>query len=244
MDLTKYQIPVKIENDGLRETIVAVKFSTEYNLSKIESVVKEYLDGIPHTHFEKLETRKVDVEIENSPDKDSGFFYSDGQYKVVVKNDQVAFNCVSVYTGWNKYFKFILGCMEYLGDFIKGNYVVVRYVSSYPDLSLASFLDGNIDYTHLNNIIKEQIHRIECNLINENGLSYGVGIIRLFDNVIFQNRKQSIVDVEIQSTDFSAADNNFETMIGFINDGHLFEKKLFYSLLTKEFVDSKNPVYA
>lgn len=244
MDLAKYPIPVKIENDGLRETIVAVKFNTDYNLSKLESVVEDYLNSIPERVFEKVETRDIDKEIEDSPDNGSHFFYTDNIYKVIVKKDQVAFNCISGYTGWDNYFRFINGCLQSLENYIKGNYVLIRYISSYPNLSLESFLDGHIKYPHLDSTIKEQVHIIRCKLIKDDGLAFGMGQIRLFDSVDFQQQMQSIIDVEIQSIDFSAAGDNFETMISFMNDGHLFEKKLFYSLLTKEFVDSKNPSYA
>lgn len=244
MDLTKYPIPVKIENDGLRETIVAVKFNTDYNLSKLESVVEGHLYSIPERVFEKIETREIDKEIEDSPDNGSSFFYTDNIYKVIVKKDQVAFNCVDSYTGWGKYFGFIYSCLQSLQRYITGNYVLIRYISSYPDLSLESFLDGNIKYPHLYSAIKEQVHMIKCKLLKDDGVAFGMGLIRLFDSVDFQQQIQSIIDVEIQSIDISAAGNNFDAMIEFINDGHLFEKKLFYSLLTKEFVDSKNPTYA
>ena len=97
MDLTRYKIPVKIEDDGLKDTIVILKYHTDYNLQKLESVVKEYLDQIPNTSFRKIETRKEDLEIAESPDENSNYFYSNGQYKVVVKNDEIGFNCVSEY---------------------------------------------------------------------------------------------------------------------------------------------------
>lgn len=244
MDLNKYQIPIKIENDGLKDTIVVVKFHTDYNLSKLESLVKSYLDSLQERNFEKIETRKVDLEIEDSPDQNSSFFYSDGQYKVIVKTNQIAFNCVSKYTGWNNYFTFILGCLEYIGEYILGSNIIVRYISSYPELSLAAFLDGTIEYKCFGNTIRDQVHTIRCNLIKENGLPYGIGIIRLFDSVNFQQQKQSIVDIEIQSTDFSPINNNFRAIIDFIIDGHIFEKKIFYSLLKKEFIDTKSPTYA
>lgn len=244
MDLAKYPIPVKIENDGLRETIVAVKFNTDYNLSKLESVVEDYLYSIPENDFAKVETREIDKEIEDSPDRGSSFFYTDNVYKVIVKKDQVSFNCMSEYTGWDNYFRFIYGCLQSLQGYIISNYVLIRYISSYPDLSLESFLDGNIEYPHFDSAIKEQVHMIKCKLLKDDGMAFGMGLIRLFDSVDFQQQMQSIIDVEIQSIDFSAAGNNFDAMIEFINDGHLFEKKLFYSLLTKEFVDSKNPTYA
>lgn len=243
MDITKHQIPIKIENDGLRETIVAVKFTTDYNLSKLESVVENYLNSIPERVFEKVETRDIDKEIEDSPDNGSSFFYTDNTYKVVVKKDLVSFNCVSDYTGWNNYFSFMYSCLQYLGEYIIGNYVIIRYISSYPELSLESFLDGKIEYQHLENVIKEQFHVIKCKLFKDDGLAYGMGLIRLFDSVNFQQQMQSIIDVEIQSVDFSAADDNFNAIVSHVLDGHIFEKKLFYSLLQKEFVDSKNPTY-
>lgn len=244
MDLSKNKIPLKIEDDGLKDTIVLVKYTTEYNLQKLESVVKVFLDSIPNTNFTKINTRKEDVEgIVDSPDKDSKFFYTDGIYKIIVKSDEIAFNCVAAYTGWNNYSDFILGCLKSIEDFIQGYRVSIRYISFYPNLPLYSFVDGEFNYPNLTSDIKEQIHLIKCDLKRENEQLYGIGIVRLYDLVYIQNQKQSIFDVEIQSTDFNIQKNNFDAINAFLQDGHIYEKRLFYSLLTEEYVNSKNPTY-
>lgn len=243
MDLTKYRIPVRIEDDGLKDTIVIINFTTDYNLQKLESVVKKYLDAIPDTSYKKIETRKVDTEIKDSPDNNSNYFYTNGQYKVVIKSEQLAFNCVGDYTGWRNYSQFIYGCLSEVRGLIKGESVKIRYISAYPELSLLTFLDGTILYPNLNNAIIEQIHTIKCKLLSKERMSYGIGVINLYDSISLHNVRQSIVDVEILSTDFSALDDNFNAIINYIEQGHDYEKKLFYSLLSKEFVESKNPTY-
>ena len=243
MNIQINPIPCKIKDDGLTETIVLVKYNSEYTIQKLQTVIFTYLTRTTHGAFQKVYTRKKDRLVTGDNSRRNDFFYTDGKYKVVVRQTDISFNCVEVYPGWATYFSFIRNCLNNLQTLINGVQISIRYISSYPELPLSAFLEGHIVYTNLSHSILQQQHTIHCKLATGSHIGSAIGIIRLYDSIKVHHQIMSIVDIEIQSREVIEGEENYASILQKIELCHNFEKQLFFSLLTKEFIDSKQPIY-
>ena len=66
MDTKKRGLPLKIDNDGIIDSIVMLQFETDYNLKKLEAILVDYLNNkLTNNGFEATPLRINDIKDSN-----------------------------------------------------------------------------------------------------------------------------------------------------------------------------------
>ena len=105
MNTTKRGIPLKIENDSIIDSIIFLKFETDFNQKKIESVLVSFLKKtFSDNPFFSTPLRKKDTESMDNHEKD-GQFYSNGVVKVLV--DGISKNNPDNLCGYSEHLKLV-----------------------------------------------------------------------------------------------------------------------------------------
>lgn len=243
MDTDTYGIPTKIKDDGLRDTLVMINFDTIYNVQKIEKDLRAFLyayqkkQGNP---FVKIYNRQADTPFGNPNINRQQYFFTNGQYKVELKENQILFNCVSDYPGWSEYFPFINACVTGIKENInKYKKISVRYISVFPELSIFSVLDGDIQLKFLPNL-EGGVYEVRYSVNSKDGYT-GTVVAKMYDRIREKENKLSMVDITLASNTLedSQEDDNLQQCINYIEFCHFAQKDVFFRLLSKEFVDSR-----
>lgn len=238
MDTIKNGIPISIDNDGLKDTLLMCNFTTDYNKSKLERVLEQTLSVIETERpFVQVPIRPVDTPFGEAQDPMINHFYTNGVFKVQIKDSQILFNHVKQYVGWKQYKAFIRQCIESLFDFVKFNDVAVRYISEYVNFSILNVLDGEF---HLNNLPKStnNIFELRYKIENQKQETQGVAITKIYDTIKENDQTKSIIDITIRTI---ASSDDLETLFKKVDYCHHCEKDMYFRLLSESFIKSKNP---
>lgn len=240
MDTSK-GLPERISPDGLKDTVVQVHFATDYNYSKLETTLKEVLEKLHPQGFHPYPIGKTENKIREEGSyigENRRYFYSDGITKVLIDGTTVSFNSVNGYPGWNNYRKLILGVLDRLKDLISYKSLMIRYISTFENESVQTFLDGKI-YLEQLEIFNGSTFSFNCKASGQ-GYSADV-VVRLTEKAKTSTGLASVSDVMVSTMlddniSFKEVQNNLDYI-------HLTEKDVFFKLLKREYVDSLNPIW-
>jgi len=152
--------------------------------------------------------------------------------------DVLSISMVKNYMGWDVFSNEIYDLLDQIekSKIVKEySRIGIRYVNFfesqiYDNINVGINLNGNnIDYS--NTVVRtrftHEVFRSNLLITNEAG---------------FNNKKGSIIDIDTFLDDKNLM-NNKSLIKKIIREGHLEEKKLFYKLLKKEFLEGLNPKY-
>lgn len=150
MNTKKRGLPLKIDNDGIIDSIVMLQFETDYNLKKLDSILVDYLNNIlTNNDFEATSLRAKEIK-DSKEESHTGYFYSNGQLKVFIDGDKFVINCIGEYPEWNDILgHFSWSIIKNFWDYVKFSVVGVRYISMLINDSLIDNLDGSIRFENL-----------------------------------------------------------------------------------------------
>ena len=217
--------PVYLENDGLRDSIVEVYYN--HSPYRIEHLAKLILESPDLEGF---------VEI-NDP---KGVFLQNDIYRIQVRSDCISFNNIKTYQRWPNYFPFIqkaLAPILALKD-INVERLLIRYISMFANVSIFQKLNGqSLKFNALPPIDGTEI-RFTMGIADINN-NLGIALVRLTDNLSTNNPniKASVVDIQLET------ECNSETQKAKLDFIHREERNLFFSLLSKEFIESLGAHY-
>lgn len=219
--------PLYLDRDGLRDSVVEFYFDSYYN---VKYIAKTILSSQGLNDFELVED-----------DESKSVFLINGVYRIQVRPDCISFNCIKQYQRWSNYEPFISTVVNIIlsQEIVSIKKLLIRYISCFPNVSVFDNLNGtkmklesfpSIDGTEV---------RFSMGITDE-AHHYGVATIRLTDNLSSQKSrgKVSVVDLQI----VSKADNkSVFTTLAFL---HKEERNLFFSILSKQFIDSLGAHYS
>lgn len=238
---TSNGLPERISPDSLKDTIVQVHFTTEYNYSKLETTLKEVLEELNPEGFHPYPIGKNENKIREDITyigENRRYFYSDGITKVLIDGSTISFNCVNGYPGWNNYRNLILGVLDRWKEFVSYKSLMIRYISIFANESIQTFLDGKIYLKELD-IFNGSTFSFNC---KASGQGYNADVVvRLTEKAKTSTGLASVSDVMVSTI----LDDNisFQEVRHNLDYIHFAEKDVFFKLLKREYVESLNPVW-
>ncbi len=143
------------------------------------------------------------------------------------------------YISWDLFFKEICSFFNELKNINILSSVIrigLRYINFFENQNIFDniHLDVNFASKKLNSKIV-----FRTDIENDNYLN----IVQIADNIILNNKKGSIIDIDTNTNNELTENIFFEKYIEIIQEFHLSEKKIFFELLKEEFLIKLNPIY-
>jgi uncharacterized protein (TIGR04255 family) len=240
--------PKSISPDNLKDTIIQVLFepgiAPELILGSFNHNLKDKFDFVAGSP--QIQERKIrgDEEIFVNAIERGFFLDKDQQVKVSVGGNAIIFNSYKGYIGWDRYFPIIKSTLETLLEEKIINHVIrigVRYISQYPALPLFEKLNVSLSLPLSNKELNSTQIRTE---IEEDNMKI---ILSLLNNIAAKNVNTdediavSVIDIDVIQL-FNQI-GSLDEILNAISKGHEKQKNTFFSLLTKDFLSTLNPIY-
>lgn len=237
-------LPIKIDPDNIKESIVQVMFSTE--------VPNELLPGYFHQLFAESfeysanapdfsELFKFPIPINITQSRPPIFSNKEIKFQLEAIGG-ITFNTNERYIGWDNYFPQIekVLTVAFENGIIKDvTRIGIRYISEYED-GVYGKINLKLDLP----IWQEEPLLSNFKFENEtDGFSVVLGVRSV--STEFQERKNqkisSIIDVDVVKNGINL--NELNQVLDFIGRGRKIGKKTFFNLLTEEYVSTLKPQF-
>jgi len=245
------QIPRKID-DRIKDAIVNVQFVSGIPESAIWGVFyttfKESLKDFPvansFNHFlhqnPGIANGLVFAFEEQAP---SFFTTKDERFKITISGNEITFNVINGYTGWNHY-QMVLE--QYLYPLLQNSVIThvkrlgIRYISRFPGVKIFEVLNGHIEINGVPSTAQGQV-RTE---FSKEGFTSAITLVNSFPtNNPDESPIFSLVDIDVIKV-YSYEENvSYEDVKRDIETAHAREKELFFSILKESFIQTLNPTY-
>lgn len=235
------KLPLEITPNPLVTSTIELRFTSQIpSNSLFPAVYKAFLDDLPKFELSNLppEIKATNPQLKYAPD----YILSNENYRLSFSNSVLSFEHVAEYQFWKNYFPFVSKCFNIFFKIVQTEYIErigVRYASVLDKTESASQVLISVPSVSLQNYNQKfEHHRTIIKVDNLNLL------LQIFDNAKAQKKEQSISGVYIDIDAFSEekiAPN--EVVLKTIDRLHLEQKKLFFSLLKAEYIETLNPKY-
>lgn len=227
--------PIRLDNDHIIESIVKIDIITDYNSTFLTHRLLQVLNNDVTDVF----TRK---DLTNNEGIDYCIF-SNSKFSFVISTDNISFNCVDQYQGWNEYRAFIKLCIEVLSEMVKEfSGLRLRYISLFENISIFEKLNGKVTlnaFPDFENINLSFDFLIEGN--KRLSISRPIASVKAQNRIpVHGNDFASIVDISLES---SFQYFNPEVVMRNIDHCHEQEKNIFFSFISQEFINELGPTY-
>ena len=223
-----HNIPKSLKDDHLKDTIISVIFRTDYNREFIHGRIMKLLS----------ESDGVIAPSADSLSKPEALLYGLDNFRIRLDRSQIQFNCITNYPGWELYGAQVQHVLQSLADVLVLQNVQIRYISVFEGIRIFEHVNGTIHINAFPPILGEE-YAFHVNVVDTGKPEMtAFATIRLTNSkAIAPQVKASFVDISLES---KANNNNFQAVLEFI---HVYEKLLFFSIITEEFKNSLGPVY-
>lgn len=219
--------PLYLEKDGLRDSLVEVYYSN--SPYRVEHLAKIILEA------EGMDSFRMEVD-QNS----NSVFLQDNYYRIQVRQECISFNNIQTYQRWPNYAPLIQRVIKQVLTLqgITLERQMLRYISMFPMISIFDNLNGKKMVLNAMPPIDGTEVRFKVGIADTKS-HLGIATIRLTDNLPSNksNVKVSVVDIQL---DCATNKEKQEETLEFL---HTEEKNLFYSILSKQFIDSLGAHY-
>ena len=235
------EFPKKID-DRLKDAIVDLQFASNVPLETMAGYfhsmnVQELQDN---PAFSSINLIAQGLVIESNQ---TFFLTKDGCFRINVTGKNITFNLVNKYEGWDNYFPIIkkmtkpifennlIGQVQRIG---------VRYINQFDSIRIFDHIKATIRFDAAPVNSRGQF-RIE---FEQDGFLCIVTLVNSYPaSPPNDNKYLSLFDVDIVKNISENQKITHEETIAIINDAHITEKKVFFSLLKNDFLRTLNPVY-
>lgn len=234
-------LPVEISPNPLVTSTIELRFSTQIPSSDLFPMIyKAFSDVLPKFELSNLppDVKASNPQFKYAPD----YVLSNENYKLSFSNSVLSFEHVSEYQFWKNYFPFVSKCFSTFFDIVKPEFIErigVRYASvldktenanqvlvSVPGIGLTGY---DQKFEHYRAIIKVD----KINLL-----------LQVFENAKAVKKDQTISGVYIDiDASFDEKIEPNEKALEVIDLLHSEQKKLFFSLLKEDYIQTLNPKY-
>lgn len=234
------KLPEYIEPCPIIDALVEIRFSTNTHPNAVFGLLYNSLK----TDFEKVESLPILQLPEQVRINDKNLKYkphykiSSKDYVVQIGPEVITISSFPQYLGWHEFSKKIydvLSKIEQPSIIDEIQRVGIRYINFFNSNIFNNItLSININNEPINNentVIRTQFAHESFN-----------STLQIANNAVDNNNEHgSIIDIDTFTTE--GLNDFFSNKEEIINSGHKEEKRLFYSLLKKNFLDSLNPTY-
>lgn len=238
------KLPKQISPDCIKDAITEIKYSSKLPFDILLGLFFNALDGSYEYVNRPFDNPKLPIELANRVrlSLNAYIFYNE-HIKFELLPEAIVFNCFDKYIGWDLYIKEIEKVIQLVASTGKIDIyerIGIRYISEYPNLNLSKITKFYFNF----GMPEVQSNRFNFRSeFNDNNLTI---VLNLAHNVpVITNNKDdqknvSIIDIDVISQ-FSV--DQTEELIQKLQESHLKEKEVFFSLLNEDFLNTLNPVY-
>lgn len=240
------QLPVKIQPDNLKDTLVEYHFQSEVPGEALAGLVYQELKDSFKIVPRASRAWQIDPQNLFKVDTHDGLLLTDDCIKIHLKNESIIFNTVGKYPGWSKFSSCIYEVMGRLfqADFLKSiQRVGMRYISEYPEMSIFEVMKGSPVVSIPGGDGQNSTYRTE---VKYEGCEVTLSIadkVPAKTNTASELTYFSLVDIIVAKLFHSQPISGIETIKTETNLVHRVEKLFFFGILTDEFIASLNPEY-
>lgn len=235
------KLPVEISPNPLVTSTIELRFSSPSPSNILfPKVYKAFQDDFPNFELSNLppEVKASNPQFKYAPD----YVLSNDHYKLSFSNSVLTFEHVSAYQFWKNYFPFVSKCFHTFFEIVKTEFIErigVRYASVLDKTENANQVLASVPGIELPGYDQKFEHyRSIINIKNINLL------LQIFDNAKAVKMDQTITGVYIDiDASFNQKIEPNEKVLEVIDLLHSEQKKLFFSLLKEDFIQTLNPKY-
>ncbi|MEZ4960432.1 MAG: TIGR04255 family protein [Saprospiraceae bacterium] len=240
------QLPVKIEPDNLKDTLVEYHFQSDIPVEALAGLVyqelKEDFKIVPRA------SRAWQIDPQNlfKVDTHDGLLLTDDCIKIHLKSESILFNTVGKYPRWTQFSSCIYKVIEELfqAGFLKSiQRVGMRYISEYPEMSIFGVMKGSPSVLIPGGDRQNSTYRTE---VNFEGCEVVLSIadkVPAKTNTSAELTYFSLIDIIVAKLFHSKPITAIENLKAETNQVHRVEKQFFFGILTDEYIASLNPEY-
>lgn len=231
--------PKKLLDDGLLNVIVVLSYEPEYSQVALENRLERSFKDRDESEALVRYSVKNRLHLKKNH-TDSLTFLANQTFKIMVTESSISFNIVDKYPGWQAMRTFIDQTLAVLPDF-QYKQVSVQYVSRFEEISIFDQLDGNIHLNHFKRFLGSEFTFHYAHNEHDTGIS--LVDVHLINNVPVPPNPYtaSFIDVTVRSLIDQQGER--EEMLLRLEMIHQVEYHCFISLLKKEFIDTRKPIY-
>ncbi|HPN37652.1 MAG TPA: TIGR04255 family protein [Melioribacteraceae bacterium] len=234
------ELPKRLVKCPIIEALIELRFNAKPNIHNSLLIAELNLSL---KKFSSQITELPILEIPNSirlndPNLKYKPFYKLGcnGYIIQFGPDVISINCVPQYLGWEKFSSIVSDVVKQ----IKG----INLINSFDRLGVRyiNFIEGDIlDHTNISvNFANRSINNLHIRTeVKENVLT---GVVQVLQNANYENKQGTVIDIDVIFTNNETA-FDFSKIYQNIEDAHLFEKELFFSLLKNELIEQLGAEY-
>lgn len=235
------KLPIEITPNPLVTSTIELRYTSLIPSNTLfPTVYKAFMEDLPNFEPSNLppEIKSSNPHFKYAPD----YVLSNENYKLSFSNSVLTFEHVSEYQFWKNYFPFVSKCFNTFFKIVQTEFIErigVRYASVLDKTESASQVLVSVPSVTLQNYNQKfEHHRTIIKVDNINLL------LQIFDKAKAVKNEQPISGVYIDIDayfDEKIAPN--ETVLNTIDRLHFEQKKLFFSLLKEEYIETLNPKY-
>lgn len=239
------KVPKKISPDRISSAVVEVRYQSQI---PHEIAVGMFFQGLDETYIYEL--------VEAAPTAANGYqlkrqvTFTKGGLHITFGQFSIIFRVLNAYPGWEVFSKGIIEALTQMNatpvieDYKR---VGIRYLSEYPNMELSDII--NYDFSKV-----KQVGTVNYNI----GTEYKDGdyrvLLKFNNNAIYVNvpvppikegQNESIlkstIDVDIIRDNMT--DMNLASILSIIEEVHIKQKEVFFSILKEDFLATLTPVY-
>jgi len=247
------KLPIKIEPDRIRDSIVQIFFKSEIPFEPLIGYFYEILSkaGFAYTNAPVKPQQKTQISGQANEFMvnilPQHLFFNEEIKIQLHQSGSIIFNCINKYIGWNKFFAYINDILLKLKNqnVIYGfQRIGIRYISEFPNIDLSDKLNFSYRLEGLNESLHNGNFRFEWNddpykIVVNLGIKLPILISTTVDNIKIDYI--SLIDIDVIQQGFNIVEN--EELCSVINSTHIKQKRIFFTLLKEEFLQTLNPIY-
>lgn len=231
-------LPKSLENCPILDSLIEIRFESKVHPNAIFGIIYSALDS-EFKNVENLPILQIPEPIRMAdPDLKYKPLYRifNKEFVVQIGSDVITVGSYPKYVGWTRFSNkiiSILNTIEELNVIKKVERFGLRYINFFSEnifdkINLGINLDSNKELK--NTIIKTEIQQ-----------GYYKSILQITNNAEAENTFGSVIDIDTYKT--KGLQNFFNDKHDIINEAHNKEKKLFFSLLKDDYLQSLKPKY-
>lgn len=229
--------PKKIKKDGLVNVVVKLHLVPVFTRVSLEKKIEEAFQ----TLGQPLGKFTIRNRMGNVPNDNNLHFFSNQLYKLLVEETCISFNIVDKYPGWKDMKAFIESVIASLPE-LHYSMVSIQYVSVFEEVLIFNQLEGRVSLPHFNQFIGSEL--IFHYAHEQKDVDVALVDVRLTNNMLNPqyNKHASMTDIKVRCGNKNNEWTKNEMLVR-LELVHEVQHRCFFELLTKEFIDSRDPVY-